>query len=442
MAKKILLADDSITIQKVISITFASEDYDLIIVGDGDAAIKKAKEEKPDLVMADVAMPGKTGYEVCESLKNDPELGNIPVILLAGTFEPLNKEEAKKVKADDSIIKPFESQELIDKVRELLSKADSARIKPEEPVPARPREAKLEVSEDVWEAGDFLGFTEDFDEGTGVKKDLPDLDFLEGGGLFEDAGKDLGGPEFIDLELQEDEVKPKAEPMPEPKADEEKPAFSEFVEPSAKEQEFKAEPFEVEPFELETFRAEPFKPEPAKSDVFEIEPEPSKGGRFGFDETSVWEAPEKEAPKTEEPGEPVFEEPVFGEAAEKPAQLEDNELIETDLLEVPHEAISEEGHESADVLRPEVFERERFTAPEPGVASVVEAVTGSVADRVAKGIAGLEGISLPKEEVEAIVGKVAREVIEEIAWEVIPELAEELIKAEIVKIREAISKIR
>ena len=69
MSKKILLADDSITIQKVISITFANEDYDLIIVGDGDTAVAKIKEIKPDLVIADIAMPGKTGYEVCEIIK-------------------------------------------------------------------------------------------------------------------------------------------------------------------------------------------------------------------------------------------------------------------------------------------------------------------------------------------------------------------------------------
>src|SRR4030066_230858 len=70
MAKRILLADDSITIQKVISITFASEDYDLVVVGDGEAAIQKARDLKPDLIMADGAMPGKTGYEGCSFAKN------------------------------------------------------------------------------------------------------------------------------------------------------------------------------------------------------------------------------------------------------------------------------------------------------------------------------------------------------------------------------------
>src|SRR3972149_797682 len=120
MSKKILLADDSVTTEKAISIPFASEDYELVTVSDGDEAVKKAKEIKPDLVMADVAMPGKNGYEVCEAIKNFPGLAHTPVILLAGTFEPLNDAEAARVKADDSIVKPFESQELLDKVSGLL----------------------------------------------------------------------------------------------------------------------------------------------------------------------------------------------------------------------------------------------------------------------------------------------------------------------------------
>jgi CheY-like chemotaxis protein len=97
MSKKILLADDSVTIQKVISITFASEDYELIIVGDGDAAIKKAKDSTPDLVLADVAMPGKNGYEVSEALKNDPATAAIPVMLLP-CFRAVGQERGRKGK--------------------------------------------------------------------------------------------------------------------------------------------------------------------------------------------------------------------------------------------------------------------------------------------------------------------------------------------------------
>ena len=102
--KKILLADDSVTIQKVVSLILANTDFELVSVGNGDAPISKIDEIKPDLIMADTVMPGKNGYEVCEHIKNTPALKHIPVLLLAGTFEPLNEEEAKRVGIDDFIV--------------------------------------------------------------------------------------------------------------------------------------------------------------------------------------------------------------------------------------------------------------------------------------------------------------------------------------------------
>src|SRR5210317_281174 len=133
MSKKLLLADDSITIQKVIQITFAHEDYDLTITDNGDAALAKAQELKPDLIMSDVYMPGKNGYELTSAIKQDPDLQHIPVLLLAGSFEPFDEDKARSCKADAWIEKPFESQNLIDKVAELLSAAPQA---DEAPAPA------------------------------------------------------------------------------------------------------------------------------------------------------------------------------------------------------------------------------------------------------------------------------------------------------------------
>ena len=121
MSKRILLADDSVTIQKVIAITFADEEFDLTTVGDGNSAVSRVREINPDIVLADVSMPEKNGYQVCKEIKEDTGLHDIPVLLLAGTFEPYNEEEGKKAGADDFILKPFESQELIDKVESLLS---------------------------------------------------------------------------------------------------------------------------------------------------------------------------------------------------------------------------------------------------------------------------------------------------------------------------------
>ena len=116
MSRKLLLADDSITIQKVIGITFANEDYQLAIVDNGDAALEKARAERPDLILADVFMSGKNGYEVAAAVKQDPALQGVPVLLLAGTFEPFDEEKAVSSGADSWISKPFESQALIAKV--------------------------------------------------------------------------------------------------------------------------------------------------------------------------------------------------------------------------------------------------------------------------------------------------------------------------------------
>src|SRR5210317_1699377 len=132
MSKKLLLADDSITIQKVIQITFAHEDYELTITDNGDAAFAKAQEIKPDLVMADVYMPGKNGYELATAIKQDPALQSVPVLLLAGSFEPFDEDKARSCQADAWIEKPFESQSLIDKVAELLTAA------PDTPVSTAP----------------------------------------------------------------------------------------------------------------------------------------------------------------------------------------------------------------------------------------------------------------------------------------------------------------
>jgi CheY-like chemotaxis protein len=122
MPRKLLLADDSITIQKVVAITLAAEDFAITAVDNGEDAVTRARDLKPDIVLADVVMPRKSGYEVCEAIKADPSLRHIPVLLLAGTFEAFDEGRARAASADGHIQKPFESQALIDKVNALLGK--------------------------------------------------------------------------------------------------------------------------------------------------------------------------------------------------------------------------------------------------------------------------------------------------------------------------------
>lgn len=119
MAKTILLADDSVTIQKVVELTFLGKDYRVIGVGDGTAAMTQLPELRPDLVIADVHMPGADGYAVCR--KSKETYPQIPVLLLVGTFEHFDETKAAACGAEDHLKKPFDSKELLKKVETLLA---------------------------------------------------------------------------------------------------------------------------------------------------------------------------------------------------------------------------------------------------------------------------------------------------------------------------------
>ena len=121
MPHRLLLADDSVTIQRVIELTFTEEDVTVTAVGDGQQAIDQISAEPPDIVLADVGMPEKTGYEVAEFVKGDPVLSRIPVILLTGAYEPVDKERAKRIGCDGVMEKPFEPQMVNNRVRDLLA---------------------------------------------------------------------------------------------------------------------------------------------------------------------------------------------------------------------------------------------------------------------------------------------------------------------------------
>jgi CheY-like chemotaxis protein len=144
MGKKILLADDSITIQKVIELTFSDEDFEVVTVSNGRQAVEKVQEVRPDLVLCDIIMPEKDGYEVCDFIKKNPATSQIPVLLLTGAFEPFDQERASRVGCDGFLAKPFEPQTLIAKVKELLNQAGARTTAPRPaaaPPPAPPTPA-------------------------------------------------------------------------------------------------------------------------------------------------------------------------------------------------------------------------------------------------------------------------------------------------------------
>ncbi len=126
MPHTLLLADDSLTIQRVIELTFADENVQVVAVSDGDQAIARLDAAPPDIVLADIGMPGKNGYEVAQYVKRTPRLQHIPVVLLAGAFEPVDQAKASAAGCDGVLAKPFEPQQVIGRVKELLARGGSA----------------------------------------------------------------------------------------------------------------------------------------------------------------------------------------------------------------------------------------------------------------------------------------------------------------------------
>jgi CheY-like chemotaxis protein len=122
LARKILLADDSVTAQNMGRKILADAGYEVIAVNNGSAALKKIAELKPDLVILDVYMPGYSGLEVCQRLKESQETARIPVLLTVGKLEPFKPQEAQRVGAEGFIVKPFEASELLSALAKLEDK--------------------------------------------------------------------------------------------------------------------------------------------------------------------------------------------------------------------------------------------------------------------------------------------------------------------------------
>ena len=394
MSKKLLLADDSITIRKVVGIIFANEDYSLSMVGNGDEAIEKAREIKPDVILADVVMPGKTGYEVCDELRRDPDLNIIPILLLIGAFETIDEEKAKRCGADDFLSKPFESQQLLEKVNKLIDlgierKTALAIQRVEEEVPEPvPVASPVEVLAAVPVAalapseiglGDEAFLLEELSSPEEIIDALPEDD-LWGSFETEDAAKVK--PVELDTSVHKE--------------------FAELETMDLKSLGVEEEPPIIEPL-LETIVA------PCEDTVtlegeaetahLEIEPEEEL---FGF-------APDE----THEPLEPatgdVF---VLGEESEEktiPAEPE------PELQFAPEE-------EYVPVIPPVSHIHEPPVAAETLVEPA--AVSGEP--------------TLSEEQLAAAIDKVSRDVIEKIVWEVVPDLAEILIRDEIRKLKEGL----
>src|SRR5258708_6420069 len=136
---KILVADDNSNIQKMVGLALKDQGIDVVAVGNGEAAVRKIADIKPDLVLADVFMPVRNGYEVCQYVKGDAALAHIPVILLVGAFDPLDEQEAQRVGAEGFLKRRFVPPDrLISRVKSALARAGVPRGNEPEEVAAVP----------------------------------------------------------------------------------------------------------------------------------------------------------------------------------------------------------------------------------------------------------------------------------------------------------------
>jgi len=417
MANRLLLADDSITIQKVVAIIFANEEFELTVVDNGTAALEKAREVTPDVMLVDALMPGKNGYEVCSEIRRDPRLGSVPILLLIGAFEPLDEDKARSCGADATISKPFESQQLIDKVKELLELAKSRKAAPA-PAAAEPAPRPLPLesaAEELW--GDLSAF-------------------------------DTMAPVAPAAAAQP--TAPQAQPAFQ-SAPVSQPAAAGFAAPAAPsfaapQAPVAAEPFESEIVEVSTeddlwgaFEVEEL-PETAAApaEVFGVvEPDAEFEAEefFSFEEEA--EGVEETGPALELVEEPVVqpvEEAVFG-FAEEPAAA----VREPEPFQLPeYEPFALETEPFAEPLEPEVALAPALEpVSEPLPVMEPQSVPAEPAFAAAPAAAA-EPRSLSEAELVAALSKVSKEVIERIVWEVVPDLAEVLIKEEIRKLKAGI----
>ncbi len=419
MGFKLLLADDSITIQKVVSIIFANEDYELTVVDNGNAALDKAREIVPDILLVDALMPGKTGYEVCREARQDPVLKNIPLLLLVGAFEPFDEEKARNSGADDHISKPFESQHLIEKVKSLIELGiERAAVHEHFALPTTdamvansiiiPEEAE---TPSIVGAGPF-GTSAETVGSAGINPSEPMLlsseDIVEATpeddlwGVFEleevTEGEDIRFGEII----EEDEIQP------------------EIIDTAE----------EIEPFVFEEEEEEPstimddvrmgFAGEPARGESYVIHEEPEHEEADTFSSTEFDEFDSSDS---------------FLLSDEDSTGISPQDFHSGEELAEHHPEITDDfgsGMSFQQTADDKLFDLgEEYQQSSGQLYSNNDTILPRTSETIEPG-----AVSLSEEQLATVIARISKEIIEKIAWEVVPDLAEAIIKEEIRKIKQ------
>ena len=399
--RKLLLADDSIAIQKVIDLTFTDEGMEVTTVGDGKDALEKLDQFTPDVVLADIYMPGVDGYELCKFIKENERFRGVPVMLLVGSFEPFDEAKAKRAGADDVVTKPFQSiRNLVSRVGSLVSHDDAARQETADKSvlgltqTAEESSVDTPINEAPVSVGDDLSSSEQ-----------PDIKvFVEAPSMEPDATV------FVEAPVME--VEPAV--IPEhtcPPVIDLQTADTKKLEPIST-----AGPSESETFELLVADEEP-STEPARPEFSAVSL--GEAAQEKFDDEGVLDLGDIDSFSTASASEDDFEldveiEPVVSSAP-----------IAPETEQTPIESVHPVLVEFDDAQESE-FEK----AQEP----VLTRVTDEPADEMSATPISERSQTgrLSPDEIEAISRRVVEQlsdkVVREIAWEVVPELSELLIK--------------
>src|SRR5512136_1728550 len=129
--EKILNIDDSPTVQRLIEMILSSQGYQVVLASDGEEGIAKAKSERPALILVDFVMPKMNGYQVCKTLKDDPEFRDTPIILVTSKGDKVGTKFVDVLGITEYFTKPFQPEELLAKIREVIDKKKQALPIPE-----------------------------------------------------------------------------------------------------------------------------------------------------------------------------------------------------------------------------------------------------------------------------------------------------------------------
>jgi CheY-like chemotaxis protein len=418
MAKRILLADDSITIQKVVELTFSDGDYQVTAVNNGAKAIQMLSEMRPDIILSDIIMPEKNGYEVCEYVKSHPEFRTIPVVLLTGTFEPFDPDRADKAGCDAVVTKPFESQSLIHKVEELIEHAKSqAPTAPPAPSsspfsgesPFAPEPPAAAPPSDQFATGTFQPHGEIFGGPAASSPPTSEMPF--------EAPPAAGGETRAFPRMSFDDLQKMASETPAPPGGETR-AFPKMTFDDLQRA-------AVEPEQPATPATPPPPPPPVAP-----EPLPWESGPHA----TPFAAPTAPPTSPMAGGSPWDEQPESGFAGETRAMPKMNfdELEKMASQAAPMPETPEPPSWMAPPPEPPKFELEPPTPPPPSPPPAQPEPTPPPSEAAAP--QGVQG-ELTDEQIDRIARRVVQlmseTVVRNIAWEVIPDLAEMVVKERI-----------